>query len=73
MIKNICYFHGIDCGSNTYGGFNGTDCQPCPPNTTNEGGYFISSCACIQPPYIGKSLWELMFKVSHSPYVSSLW
>jgi len=29
-----------------YGGFNGSVCQSCPLNSTNEGGYSILSCEC---------------------------
>jgi len=36
-----------DCGSNMYGGFNGSECQSCPMNTGNDGGFAISSCECI--------------------------
>ena len=40
----IPYYKG--CSSNMYGGFNGSVCQPCPLNSTNEGGYSILSCEC---------------------------
>jgi len=29
-----------------YGGFNGSVCQSCPLNSTNEGGYSVLSCEC---------------------------
>ncbi|XP_065913515.1 uncharacterized protein [Dysidea avara] len=38
------------CGPNMFGGFNNSACQPCPLNTTNDGGYSASSCLCTEPP-----------------------
>ena len=49
-------FHYVDCGPNMYGGFNGSACQLCPPNTANNGGYSIRSCTCAGP-CIGKILY----------------
>ena len=38
-----------ECGPNMYGGFNNSDCQPCPENTGNLRGYnyVIESCGCL--------------------------
>ena len=38
--------HYKGCGSNMYGGFNGSECQSCPMNTTSEGGFLVTNCEC---------------------------
>lgn len=34
------------CPTNTYGGFNGSGCQPCPTNSVTQSGVHISDCEC---------------------------
>lgn len=42
----MLFYVKTDCGSNMFGGFNGSECQSCPMDTGNNGGFTASSCEC---------------------------
>ena len=61
------FFTYEGCGSNMYGGFNGSVCQSCPMNSTNERGYSISSCECVAG-YTGTNGGSCMGKALYNLY-----